>query len=73
MRIERLSAYSPDFNPIEEGFSVTKAWIRANREYVLAELTGRRIGNPYTMLFEAVIASMMQENAQGWFKDCGYT
>jgi hypothetical protein len=35
MRLVYLPAYSPDFNPIEEGFSAMKAWIRRNREYVL--------------------------------------
>lgn len=39
-RLIYLPPYSPDFNPIEEGFSSMKAWIRRNREEVLAEMTG---------------------------------
>jgi len=71
MRIEYLSAYSPDFNPIEEAFSVAKAWIRGNRDYALGELTGRE-GDPYAMIWEAIAHSVTRENCRGWFRDCGY-
>ncbi|VDC02747.1 unnamed protein product [Peniophora sp. CBMAI 1063] len=37
-RLVYLSPYSPDYNPLEEGFSAMKAWIRRNREYVLGRL-----------------------------------
>jgi len=72
MRICYLPPYSPDFNPIEEGFSAMKAWIRANRDYSRAELAGGLDCDPYTMLWEAVAASMTPENAAGWFRDCNY-
>jgi len=31
--LEYLPAYSPDLSPIEESFSILKAWIRKNREF----------------------------------------
>ena len=34
-----LPSYSPDFNPIEEGFSAIKAWIWWNQQHLLAEMT----------------------------------
>ena len=36
VRLEYLPLYSPDYNPIEESFSALKAWMRRNRELVLA-------------------------------------
>jgi transposase len=40
MHLRYLPPYSPDLNPIEQGFSVMKAWIHKNNDYVLGELTG---------------------------------
>lgn len=72
MRVFYLPPYSPDFNPIEEGFSAMKAWIRSNRDYVRAEMTGELTCDPYTMLWEAVFSSITAAKAEGWFRDCGY-
>lgn len=72
MRILFLPAYSPDYNPIEEGFSAMKAWIRANKDYVRGELTGELTCDPYAMIWEAVASSMTPHNAEGWFRDSGY-
>jgi len=72
MRLRYLPAYSPDFNPIEEGFSSTKAWIRKNRDYVLGELSGQPTCDPHTMLWQAVFESMTPDNIRGWYRDCGY-
>lgn len=71
-RLRYLPAYSPDFNPIEEGFSAMKAWIRGNRDFVLAELTGDPTCDPYAMLWEGVFESMTPEKIVGWYRDCGY-
>src|ERR1700761_9350378 len=38
MHLVYLPPYSPDFNPIEEGFSAMKAWLRRNRDFALGEL-----------------------------------
>lgn len=72
MRILYLPAYSPDYNPIEEAFSAIKAWIRANRDYVLGEMTGEITCDPYAMLWEAVFGTVTREKARGWFHGCGY-
>ena len=71
-RLLYLPPYSPDLNPIEEGFSVMKAWIQKNNDYVLSELAGEDRCDPYKMLWEAVFKSMTSENIEGWYKDCGY-
>lgn len=70
MRLVFLPAYSPDLNPIEEAFSAIKAWIRANRDYVLGELTGAHV-DPYKMLWDAVF-SVTPEKAMGWYRHSGY-
>jgi DDE superfamily endonuclease len=72
MRILYLPPYSPDFNPIEEAFSVIKAWIRRIRAFVRGELSGEDGCNPYEMLWKAVFSIATPENAEGWFHDCGY-
>lgn len=50
MRLVYLPAYSPDLNPIEEAFSCIKSWIRCNRDYVLGELDGHHLSDPYKIL-----------------------
>jgi DDE superfamily endonuclease len=72
MRLVYLPPYSPDFNPIEEGFSAIKAWICSNRDYVRGELSGEATCDPYEMLWEAVFSAVTPDKARGWFKDCGY-
>ena len=69
-----LPPYSPDFNPIEEGFSAMKAWLRGNQNYVLSELSGQETSDPYRMLldWDAVFQSMTPENIVVWYRDCGY-
>ena len=71
-RLEYLPPYSPDYNPIEEGFSATKYWIRSNRDYVLGELDGSVTSNPHAMLYQAVLSVMTPENIYGWFMDSNY-
>lgn len=34
VRLEYLPPYSPDYNPIEESFSILKRWIQHNRKLV---------------------------------------
>jgi len=70
MKLVFLPAYSPDLNPIEEAFSSIKAWIRANRDYVLGELVGQHV-DAYRMLWDAVF-SVTPEKAYGWFRHSGY-
>jgi len=35
-RVEFLSPYSPDFNPIELAFNQIKVWLKRNRDFVAA-------------------------------------
>jgi len=72
MRLEYLPPYSPDLDPIEEGFSAIKAWIRDNRDYTRMELDGRADCDPYTMFWRAVYETVTPEKAEGWFRDSGY-
>lgn len=71
MRLVYLPAYSPDLNPIEEAFSAVKAWIRANRLYVLAENEGVAC-DPYSLIWEAVYTVITPEKVHGWFKHSEY-
>ena len=67
-----LPPYSPDLNPIEEAFSSMKAWIRANRDFVLEQLNPRyEAGDPIDMIRQAVF-TVTPEKAWGWFKHSGY-
>ncbi|KAI0365360.1 hypothetical protein BV20DRAFT_938147, partial [Pilatotrama ljubarskyi] len=68
-----LPAYSPDLNPIEEGFSAMKAWILRNRDYVVGELMGEPTCDPRKLLWDAVYSTMTPENIRGWYTDSGYT
>ncbi|KAJ8461838.1 hypothetical protein ONZ45_g18152 [Pleurotus djamor] len=71
MRLLYLPAYSPDLNPIEEGFSAMKSWLRRHRDWVLGELTGEDTCDPFGVLWEAVHSVMTAENITGWFRDSG--
>ena len=58
-----LPAYSPDFNPIEEAFSKTKALLKkaaARTREALVEAMGEAL---------CVVTS---QDAKGWFDHCGY-
>jgi transposase len=71
-RLHHLSPYSPDFNPIEEGFSSMKAWIWHNHKFILTELNGDVGCNPYRMLWDTVFESMTPDKIIGWYRDSGY-
>jgi hypothetical protein len=65
-----LSPYSPDFNPAE-GFSAMKAWIRCNREDVLAEMTNNDGCDAYGILWQTVVESMTPKSIAGWYHNSG--
>jgi hypothetical protein len=67
-----LPAYSPDYNPIEEGFSAMKAWIRRNRDFANEMLGQHATADPIAMLCTAVHEAMMPQSIIGWFRDCGH-
>jgi hypothetical protein len=72
MRLEYLPPYSPDYDPIEEGFSAMKAWLRRNRVLADAEMSGQPNADPYALLWQAVYESMTPEKAAGWYYHSGY-
>ncbi|KAF7374023.1 DDE family endonuclease [Mycena sanguinolenta] len=73
MRLEYLPPYSPDYDPIEEGFSTLKVWIRAHRDYTDGPLAAApNADSPYAMLWRAVFESMTADKAREWFAHAGY-
>jgi hypothetical protein len=71
MHLLYLPLYSPDLNPIEEVFLAIKAWIRANRDYILGETEGPGC-DPYALIWEAVYTTVTPEKAYGWYKHSEY-
>lgn len=61
-RFLSLSAYSPDFNPIEEGFSNVKQSLRRAKP--------RSDDDPHTATW-AAFNSITPDDAAGWFTRCG--
>lgn len=58
-----LPRYSPEYNPVEQLWSKIKAWLRK-----VGARTSEALDEAITAAFEAVTA----EDAQGWFRHCGY-
>ncbi|KAF9227034.1 hypothetical protein BS17DRAFT_647263, partial [Gyrodon lividus] len=69
--LEYLPPYSPDLNPIEEGISCIKAWIRSNRDFVLGEPIVTVDTDPYGMIWNLVY-NITLEKARGWIRHSGY-
>src|ERR1700742_274551 len=67
VRLVYLPGYSPDLNPIKEGFSAMKAWIRKNNSFVRAALNNSP-KEASRVLQRAVVESMTPEKAVGWFE-----
>lgn len=74
MRLCYLPPYSPDFNPIEEGFSAMKTWLRLYRDHSLSCLPSGvpTAMGPFYLLWDAVYQTMTPSSIRGWFSDCGY-
>ncbi len=58
-----LPAYSPDFSPIEETFSKVKAFLRR---------TKARTQEALQEALTQALLTVTSQDAQGWFKHCGY-
>lgn len=67
MKLVYLPAYSPDLNPIEEAFSVIKAWLQNYRDYALATHV-----NTVNLIREIVFRSVTSLKAHGWYSHSGY-
>ncbi|KAJ7262429.1 hypothetical protein C8J57DRAFT_1071376, partial [Mycena rebaudengoi] len=62
-----------DYDPIEEGFSAMKAWVRLHRDYTEGALAGQpHADSPYAMIWQAVYESMTSEKMHEWFRHSGY-
>lgn len=70
IKLVYLPAYSPDFNPIEEGFSALKAWIRRRGPAVRKVLQKKK--GARRMLKEAVYEVMSWPKPIGWYSHSGY-
>jgi transposase len=71
MRYEFLPPYSPDYNPIELGFSYMKYYLRRNGAYIRMAMTELTDVEIHCTLLEALY-SMTESDIFGWFRHCGY-
>ncbi len=55
--------YSPDLNPIEKCWSKIKIYLRRAKA---------RTGEELEKAFREALLLITEEDAQGWFKSCGY-
>ena len=67
--LEYLPAYSPDMSPIEESFSVLKAWLRKNRDLARPWIDMQEFGQ---FLHIAVEEADLKGRARELFANCGY-
>ena len=58
-----LPAYSPDLNPIEKMWSKIKEFLRAAKA---------RTQDALDKAIAAALKTITQQDAQGWFRSCGY-
>jgi transposase len=72
VRLVFLPAYSPDLNPIEEGFSAFKAWVRRQGREVQVELESGDSDRVAEILKRGVEESMTPHNIAGWYRHAGY-
>jgi len=63
-RLIYLPPYSTDLNPIEKCWSKIKTYLRKAKARTRAELE---------KALQAALLLITKEDAQGWFKSCGYT
>lgn len=69
MKLEFLPAYSPDYNPIEQAFSVLKSKIR--REGPIARDGVPNDYGVYEQLYH-LVHSITPQDARGFFHNSGY-
>jgi transposase len=62
-QLRYLPPYSPDFNPIEQGFSKLKGYLRQVEARTQEALDGA---------ISAGLAMITAADASGWFRHCGY-
>jgi transposase len=62
-RLLYLPPYSPDFNPIEQGWAKIKELLRAAKARLLGVLD---------QAVTSAIAAVTAQNTSAWFRNCGY-
>ena len=71
IKLVYLPPYSPDLNPIEEGFSFVKQHIRRHGQEFRDIVESRDVAGPYLFLYSAL--DQISENAcRSWFHHSGY-
>jgi transposase len=63
-RVEYLPPYSPDFNPIEQGWSKLKTALRQRKA---------RTRGALERALRALLPTISRRDARAWFRHCGYT
>jgi len=71
MRCEFLSAYSPDYNPLEFAFSKIKAEFRHRLPSLERDTTTSNECEVILAIHDSVF-SVTSQDAYGWFCRCGY-
>ena len=71
MCCEFLLPYSPDYNPIELGFSVMKYHLCQNGVYVRMAMTELSDTEIFCTLLEALY-QITTDDIFGWYRHCGY-
>lgn len=72
MRLKFLPLYSPDFNPIEEGFSAVKARLRRNYSHFAATGTTDIDRTKVLCMLYNTVYSLTAEDAASFFHHSGY-
>ena len=63
-RLIRLAPYAPDLNPIEQGWSKSKTFLRCAKARTVAALI--------TAIKEALDNTVTATDIRGWFAPCSY-
>lgn len=63
--LEYLPPYSPDYNPIEQAFSVMKAYIARHSDHF------KSAASPYYELYK-VVQIITDDMSRGFFRHAGY-
>ncbi len=71
MRVEFLPPYSPDYNPIEQAFSVIKARLRREGSIARNEMREKDDSDVYLRLLKLVF-SVSSSEARGFFYNSMY-
>ena len=66
MKLIYLPPYSPDLNPIEQGFHSVKAWLQRNEAQAVSPEV-----QPW-LIHQARLA-ITEDMSIGWIENCGYT